>query len=67
MLASEVAMTVRNVFKRNGSPKTIRMHPNDYCELKDEFGNPWTILMIAGIPIEIDAECPLNKIYVMET
>ena len=65
-LTQAIVIMVNASFKAGGKPVKVVMHPDDYCALKDEFGNPWTLLMICGLPIEVDAECPPGKIHALQ-
>ena len=65
-LTQAIVVMVNAVFKAGGTPVKVVMHPNDFLAMKDENGERLTLLMIAGLPIDINAECPPGKIYALQ-
>lgn len=64
-------MTINDIYKiiveqhKEGKrPTKVIMHPNDFYNLKDENGRRYSILMVGGLPVEIDVNCPEGKINV---
>ena len=61
-LTQAIAVMVNATIKEGHKPTKVVMHPKDFLDMADEEGKPWTLLMVAGLPIEINADCEPGKI-----
>lgn len=65
-LTLAVAAMVNAVFKAGGSPTKVLIHPQDFHGMADENGKPWRLMMICGVPLEIDPEVEPGKVLAVQ-
>lgn len=64
-LTLAIVVMVNATIQAGPAPVKVVMHPSDFDAMQDEHGEPWRVLAIAGLPIELDTDLEPGKIYAL--
>lgn len=71
MNSADIMQLIHATRKIGGSPDVVKMHAVDYKSILreiagEESGKQGKLYSISGVQVEIDNECPIGQIFVMQ-
>lgn len=61
-LTQAIAVMIAAARQAGNQPDRVLMHPDDFNDIRDEDGRPWTKLEISGLRIDLDPTVEPGKI-----